>query len=108
MIARQCSDVNTNLSRIVGSRRGVKGGTHPSLEFEKNDVICCRPTKYPNILALAFGARHRYPILQSKTSQTYMVVAVNTKLAVATNISSADVTSKFTHMTCMQNILMKL
>ena len=36
----------------MGARRGG-GALAPPLEFEKSDVICCRPTKYPKIFARA-------------------------------------------------------
>ena len=45
----------------VGSWLGH--GTCPP-GIRKNDVICCRPTKYPNIFARAFA-----PIFHSKTSE---------------------------------------
>ena len=47
--------------------RGVLA-PHP-WNLKKNDVICCCPTKYPKIVARALGARHKYPIFQSKTSK---------------------------------------
>ena len=54
----------------MGAHRGGKGGhLSPSLEFEKNDVMCCCPTKYPKFFARAYGARLKYPIFQSKTAQ---------------------------------------
>ena len=35
----------------------------------KNDVIFCRPTQYAKMFTRAFGARKKYPTIQSKTSQ---------------------------------------
>ena len=57
-----CHIKKTNSNLTMGARRG--GTCPPPLEFEKNDVICCRPTKYPKLFD-----RHRYPIFQSKTAQ---------------------------------------
>ena len=53
----------------MGARReGARGSTcPPPLEFEKNDVMCCRPAKYPQFVA--FGACLRYSIFQPKTAQ---------------------------------------
>ena len=52
----------------MGARRGARGALAPP-GIWKNDVICCRPTKYPESFARAFGARNRYPIFQSKSSR---------------------------------------
>ena len=63
-----CASGSSRTWYVVGmdAHRGWgKGrGTCPTLEFDKNDVICCRPTKYPKLFD-----RHRYPIFQSKTAQ---------------------------------------
>ena len=58
-----------NLTLTMGARRGARGGTCPPPGVWKNDVICCRPTKYPKFFGRAFGARHRYSIFQSKTAR---------------------------------------
>ena len=55
----------------MGASWGGGGGKHDtsSLEFEKNDIISGRSTKYPKSFPRTLGARHRYPIFLSKTSQ---------------------------------------
>ena len=57
----------------MGAREGGgKEGTCPfPWNLKKNEVICCRPTKYPKFFARAFGARHIYPIFQSKMAQKF-------------------------------------
>ena len=55
---------------MCARRGGGKGGGHlPPPGIWKNDVICCRPTKYPKFFARAFGARYIFSIFQSKTAQ---------------------------------------
>ena len=46
---------------------GQPGAVAPLLEFENDDVICCSHGKYPKIFARAFGARIKYPYIESKT-----------------------------------------
>ena len=49
---------------VMGARKMAKGDTcPPPMEFEKDDVICCPPVKYPNISARAFGARNKNPYM---------------------------------------------
>ena len=38
--------------RTAGEARGILD----PLKFEKDDVICCAPTKYPKLFTRAFGA----------------------------------------------------
>ena len=64
---------------VPKSHRGQRRGKHrrpeggatwvslPPLEFENDDVICCSHGKYPKIFARAFGARIKYPYIESKT-----------------------------------------
>ena len=48
----------------MGARRGGQRGHLPKpMEFEKDDVICCPPVKYPKIFARAFGARNKNPYM---------------------------------------------
>ena len=51
-----------NALKFMGARRLGKEGHLPHLEFEKNDVICCRPTKYPKNITRAYGARKICPM----------------------------------------------
>ena len=47
-----------------GHGRPQEGGGHlPTtlMEFEKDDVICFPPVKYPKIFARAFGAYNKNP-----------------------------------------------
>ena len=53
--------IKAEIKRIHGRPQG-RGALAPPLEFEKNDVIYCRPTNYPKIFVRAFGARTRYTI----------------------------------------------
>ena len=43
----------------MGARSGGKGAL-ATMEFEKDDVICCLPVK---IFARAFGARYKNPYM---------------------------------------------
>ena len=49
----------------MGARRGAGHLPTTSMEFEKDDVMCCPPVKYPNIFARAFGARNKNPSMYS-------------------------------------------
>ena len=47
----------------------------------KNNVICCRLTQYPKMLTRAFGARNKYPTIQSKTSQKHEMIRLRLRHA---------------------------